>query len=301
MRPRLLILCPGQGGQHGAMFALARTHARARALLDGLPLPLENDAGALFANRVAQPMIVAATLAMWEAVRELAPPPALVAGYSIGELSAHSVAGGLAPADAVALAGARARAMDDCLRQHPGQALAAIAGLAPARSANLLAEDGFYVAIETGPDSCIVGGAAAALASVERKVAEAGARCSRLPVAIAAHTLYMAHAVAPFAAALQAADFLPQACPVLSGINGSAIEGKALAVEHLSRQLAEKILWRDCMDACLEAGVTVALELGPGAALSRMLQARHPGIACRSVADFHTLAGVGQWLARHVA
>ena len=64
-------------------------------------------------------------------------------------------------------------------------------------------------------------------------------------------------------------------------------------------QLAEPIRWKDCMDACSEFGATVALELGPGAALSRMLQARHPHIACRSVSEFRSLDGVRSWLNRH--
>jgi [acyl-carrier-protein] S-malonyltransferase len=46
------------------------------------------------------------------------------------------------------------------------------------------------------------------------------------------------------------------------------------------------------MDSCVEAGVTEALELGPGAALPRMLHARHPQITCRAVDDFRFLAGV---------
>ena len=75
---------------------------------------------------------------------------------------------------------------------------------------------------------------------------------------------------------------------------------KARAVETLSRQLSETIVWSDCMDAAAEAGMTVALELGPGAALARMLQARHPHIACRSVADFRSLDGIVAWLGRHV-
>jgi [acyl-carrier-protein] S-malonyltransferase len=54
------------------------------------------------------------------------------------------------------------------------------------------------------------------------------------------------------------------------------------------------------MDAAAEAGITVALELGPGAALSRMMQARHPQIACRSVADFRSLDGIVAWLGRHL-
>jgi [acyl-carrier-protein] S-malonyltransferase len=41
------------------------------------------------------------------------------------------------------------------------------------------------------------------------------------------------------------------------------------------------------------------LELGPGAALSRMLHARHPRIECRSVADFRSINGIKNWLVRH--
>jgi [acyl-carrier-protein] S-malonyltransferase len=52
------------------------------------------------------------------------------------------------------------------------------------------------------------------------------------------------------------------------------------------------------MDTLVESGITVALELGPGATLARMLQARHPQIACRSVADFRSLQGIQSWLAR---
>ncbi len=296
MSGRLLILCPGQGGQHAGMFELARTHARAAALLERILPPL--DPAALFANGLAQPLIAAAGLALWEAIRDVAPAPALVAGYSIGELTAYGVAGALAPRDAVALARTRAALMDACLDAHPGQALAAISGLHLQRVRELIAGDLYHVAIETGADSCIAGGPAAALPALAAAIAAAGGRLGRLPVDVASHTPYMAQAVAPFAAALREADFRAQRAPVLSGIAGCAVEGKAGAVEHLSRQLAEKIVWIDCMDACAEAGITVALELGPGAALSRMLQARHPGIACRSAADFRSLAGIGQWLAR---
>jgi [acyl-carrier-protein] S-malonyltransferase len=54
------------------------------------------------------------------------------------------------------------------------------------------------------------------------------------------------------------------------------------------------------MDACVERGVTVALELGPGAALSRMLRERHPQLQCRSLADFRSLAGALAWLRRQL-
>ncbi|CAN7276137.1 acyltransferase domain-containing protein [Pseudoduganella sp. LjRoot289] len=327
MSARLLLLCPGQGGQHAGMFDLARSDPAAAALLEhggsgthvarahpacegdaGGPAavararldkpPFSEPPAALFANRSAQPLIVAATLAMWQALRDATPAPALVAGYSIGELAAWSVAGAIAPLDAIELANTRATLMDACLARHPGQALLAVMGLPQPLSAAHAARAGFHVAIAIGEDSCILGGLAARTGDIEAALTAAGARVTRLPVEIASHTPYMADAVVPFAGALRAARLQPPVSPVLSGISAARLDRPDQAVEHLSRQLGEKIVWDECMDACAEAGITAALELGPGAALSRMLQARHPGIACRSVADFRSLDGIRAWLRR---
>ncbi|MDB5949564.1 MAG: Malonyl CoA-ACP transacylase [Massilia sp.] len=297
MSARLLLLCPGQGGQNDTMFDIARTDAGAARLLDACGLSAA-DPRTMFDNRVAQPAIVGATLAMWEALKRRVPAPALVAGYSIGELSAWGVAGGIDPVDAVGLAATRAGLMTAAVTEP--QALAAISGMPLALARVLAAAHGFDIAIATGGDSCIAGGLEAALAGLAHAVAAAGGRLQRLPVSIASHTPLMAPAVAPFAQALGAVPFHPPVCPVLSGIGAEAITDRARAVETLSRQLAEPIVWSDCMDACAEAGITVALELGPGAALARMLQERHPHIACRSVADFRSLDGIIAWLERQI-
>lgn len=306
MSGALAILCPGQGAQHPAMFDMARTDARAAALLDrclqpeqtGRPLgEVLADPALLYSNRFAQPLIVAASLAMWEALRDHVPAPALVAGYSIGELSAYGVAGALNAEDATALAAARAALMDDCLTQAPGQALIAVSGLTPAGADSLLHEGGFHVAIETGADSFIAGGLAAALPRIESALVARGARVVILPVEVASHTPYMAPAVEPFAQLLRQRLHTAPRMPVLSGIAAAAVLRPEDAIATLSRQITEKIRWMDCMDACAEAGITVALELGPGSALSRMLQARHPAIECRSVADFRSLGGILAWLA----
>ena len=308
MSARLAILCPGQGGQHPAMFDLARADPQAAGLLErclsgahlGAPLQqiLADDAR-LFSNRLAQPLIVAATMATWEAIRHDVPPPALVAGYSIGELAAYGVAGSLAAADVLALATERARLMDACASAMPGQSLVAVAGIGVRSATAFLRQCEFHMAIETGADTFIAGGPARRLGEVQRLVAAAGAQASILPVEVASHTPYMNAAVAPFAAALGRHALADPQIAVLSGISAELVRDAGKAIAHLSRQLAEPILWADCMDACIEAGVTVALELGPGAALARMLHARHPKIECRSVADFRSLDGVRKWLDRH--
>lgn len=306
MNARLLLLCPGQGNQHLHMFDLARTSAAGAALLDQLApdLPLLDEAH-LFANASAQPLIVAATLVIWEALRadenaqaNALPAPALVAGYSIGELTAYAVAGALSPQDAVRLASRRAALMNACRHTHPEQSLVALSGLVLPQIAHIAAAHAFSISIETGDDTCIVGGPAPALAALQTEIAAAGGRSQLLPVEVASHTAYMAEAVAPFADALQAVSFQPQRAPVVAGIDAANVMEKSGAVSTLSRQLAEPIRWLACMDAFAEAGITAALELGPGGALARMLQARHPHIQSRSVADFRTLDGVRKWLER---
>ena len=300
MSARLLLLCPGQGGQHEGMNTMAAADPTAAAFLARNTLP----PGDLFDNRVAQPAVVAATLAMWLALAPrlaaLRLAPALVAGYSVGELAAYGVAGAFSVDDTVALAHRRAEMMNAAAADG-GQTLAALGGLPIKQAVALATTAGWAIAIINGEDSVVAGGPAASLDDLQVRVSQAGGRLQPLPVTVAAHTPLLAAAVAPFAAALAELPFAPPAYPVLAGVDATTISGRSAqpaAITALSRQLADTIRWADCMDAAAEAGITIALELGPGAALARMLQARHPGIACRSVAEFRSLDGVAAWLSR---
>lgn len=307
MAGRLAILCPGQGAQHPAMFDMARTDPAASGLLEEwradpeLGPTLQAGLGEeRFTNRIAQPAIVAATLSMWRALQDTIATPALVAGYSIGELSAYGVAGALAPEDVIKLAIERARLMDACLVGGTAQGMVALSGMPSGTVEGLLTSAGFYPAIVTGDDALVAGGPAAQREELARAAVAAGGHATVLPVAVASHTPLLAGAVAPFAALLADARWHVPAIPVLSGIWAEPVFDVAKALADLPRQIAEPIRWRDCMDAMTETGVTVALELGPGAALSKMLQSRNPNIACRSVTEFRSLDGIRAWLGRQL-
>lgn len=307
MTPRLAILCPGQGGQHAAMFDLPRSDPATAELLQhwlpdaalGLPLQqiLDDDA-LLFSNQLAQPLIVAATAAVWLALQPVLPRPALVAGYSVGEIAAYHVAGAISAPQAIQLATSRATLMDACLQPASPQLLFAVGGIAVSTLAGLLAPHRLHVAIETDADNCIAGGLAQDMHLVKSAIEHLGGRIRLLPVTVASHTPLMDGAVLPFAQQLRQHFSNDPLVPVLSGWSGQALTKKEPAITVLSQQMAQTIRWNDCMDACAEQGITAALELGPGAALSRMLQARHPQIACRSVSEFRSLQGVRGWLQR---
>lgn len=310
MSERFAILCPGQGGQHAAMFDLLRNDARGPGILQDYALeqrlgqPLDvvlQDDKLLFANRHAQPLVVAAGLAAWQVLCGDLPAPDLVAGYSIGELTAYGVAGSLSATVAIDLATARAGYMDACLRDEPQQGLMSVSGLPVGEVAALLHQHHAHVAIQTGFDTLIAGGRNADLQAAGRQCEILGARISVLPVGIASHTPLMASALTPFSAALHAVDFHDPAVPVLAGISAQEIRHKDAARHCLLQQLTTTILWSACMDACAERGITVALELGPGSALSRMLRERQPHIECRSLSDFRSLAGASKWLQSRIS
>lgn len=305
MSERFAVLCPGQGGQHAAMFDLLHADAQGDGILQSYALdtrfgrPLDailQDPELLFANRHAQPLIVAAGLAAWRVLRAELPAPALVAGYSIGEVTAYGVADALADTAAIDLAVTRATCMDACLAQTPQQGLMSVSGIEADAAQELLQDLGAFVAIANGFDTLIAGGRNEDLLSAQRSLEGRGARTGILPVGIASHTPLMQAALAPFTAALAAAAFGDPACTVVAGISGQEIHDRHAARSTLAQQLTHTIRWTSCMDACAERGISVALELGPGSALSRMLRERHPHIECRSVSDFRSLAGVLKWL-----
>lgn len=312
MSNRIAILCSGQAGQHAGMFDLALEDARAAQLLQAWPLeelcghPLQkilSDDKLLFANPIAQPLLVAATLANWEAIKTLIPKPVVVAGYSIGELASWAVAGALTAEEAIRLAALRAKLLQACIASDQPQVMLAISLSQTLTQMTeiqpLLQAHDFYVAIDVAEDAVIAGGLLKQADALEAAITNAGGKVTRLPIEIASHTPWMQAAVQPFEQALASSNIKPPLFPVLAGISGARLHDKDAAAPNLSRQLAEPIRWQAVMDGLNEAGVTMALELGPGAALAKMLKTRHPHIQCRSIAEFRSLAGLKKWVEQY--
>ncbi|MBK4735627.1 acyltransferase domain-containing protein [Noviherbaspirillum pedocola] len=304
MSARIALLCPGQGAQHADMFSiLGGAASDAHGLGDVLgmaPSKAVADPVVLFSNRHAQPLLVAATLAAWERVADAMPLPVVAAGYSIGELSAHAVAGAIEGHAALALAARRAALMDAAIDPGAPQALMAVTGLRMAALLPLLEAHGLFPAIVNGDDAAIVGGRRRDLAAVQSALASTHAHVTPLPVEVASHTPLLRPAADAFRDALDGIAFGQWRFPVLAGIDASPVASADAARAALARQLAETIRWVDCMDALAESGIAAAIELGPGAGLARMFAARHPEIACRSIADFRTLDGLLSWLERQL-
>jgi [acyl-carrier-protein] S-malonyltransferase len=291
----LALLCPGQGAQHAAMFEHVRDLPAARNVLEAASAVLGRDVFAAaadesrFGNALAQPLLCAASLAHWQGLREAVQAPVLVAGYSIGELAAHAIAGSVDAATCLALAARRAWLMDSASPADAG--LQAVLGLERHVLQPLCDLHGAYVAIANGHDHFIVGGTHASLQGLADAARARGAGIRPLPVHVPAHTPLLAAAVAPFAAALDASALQAPRLPLLAGIDARPVRDRTTAVHTLSLQLAQTIEWAQVMRQAFERGARVFLQLGPGNALARMVAPAYPCCEVRAVEEFQSLEG----------
>ena len=296
----LALLCPGQGAQHAAMFDRVRALPAAGDVLEAASAVLGRDVlvaaadDARFDNALAQPLLCAASLAHWQGLREQVPVPVVVAGYSIGELAAHAVAGGLDASTCLILAAQRARLMDAASPADAG--MQAVLGLERHALQPLCDAHGAYVAIANGQDHFIVGGTHTALQALAEAARAQGAEIRPLPVHVPAHTPLLHAAVAPFAAALDASVLQAPRVPLLAGIDARPVRVRAAAVHTLSAQLAQTIEWTQVMRQAFERGARVFLQLGPGNALARMVAPSYPCCEVRAVEEFQSLDGAAAWV-----
>ncbi|MFZ6654334.1 ACP S-malonyltransferase [Undibacterium sp. TJN19] len=309
---KFALLCPGQGAQTAEMFDLATASLSGAAFLktlddsDVFSLPLTQVLAStelLFENRYAQPLIVAASLANWQVIRHALPAPALVAGYSVGEISAHAVSGSLDIQTAIHLAASRAQMMQACVTQSAPQRMLAVSGINIAELQVFASQHRLHVAIVTAENKAIIAGLADDIALAIPALQDMpGHDISHtiIPVHIASHTPLMQGAVPAFTQLLMQSPVVVSNTSVLAGVSAETVTTPEQICSSLVEQLTHPIQWAACMDACAEKGIRFALELGPGSALSTMLQARHPHIACRSVADFRSLDGVIAWVKRQL-
>lgn len=308
----LAILCPGQGGQHRDMFALAgnapeaaHLFAHAATLLGGRDprefVRSEPDE-ALHRNRAGQVLCTLQQLAAANALADVIPRGVIIAGYSVGEVAAWGV-GGLFDATATLdLVARRAEEMDAATRA--GDGLIFVRGPSRDEVGRLCERHGAAIAIVNPGDAFVIGGGREALSGIAADArAMHGARIVALPVEVASHTKRLAAASAAFRATLRLvpAVFPPSTgARILSGIDAAPVVSLESGLDKLAAQISQTVQWADCLQACVEAGATGFLELGPGHALSRMVAEIEPALPARSLDDFRSLQGVRAWAARYL-
>jgi [acyl-carrier-protein] S-malonyltransferase len=307
MSTKIAFLFPGQGSQAVGMgrdlaerFPIAaQTFAEAD---EALKFPLsqlcfEGPEEFLRLTENTQPAILTASVAVWRVLASQGVEPALAAGHSLGEWSAHVAAGTLSFADAVRAVRARGRAMQLAVPAGQG-AMAAILSL----DAALVAEACREAAAETGltvaaanlnsPGQTVISGAHAAVEKASALAKAKGARRAvMLPVSAPFHCALMQPAQEEVARVLASLALSDPHMPVAANVTGGLVTTAAEARDVLTRQVTGAVRWVDCMKTLIGAEATTFIEVGPGKVLCGLLRQIDPTQKALNVEDAASLEG----------
>jgi [acyl-carrier-protein] S-malonyltransferase len=305
MSTKIAFLFPGQGSQAVGMGrdlaehfpVAAQTFAEADEAL-GFPLSkliFEGPEEALKLTENTQPAILAVSVAAWRVLAAQGVEPALAAGHSLGEWSAHVAAGTLSFADAVRSVKARGRAMQRAVPAGEG-AMAAILSLDPA----LVAEACREAAQETGlavsaanfnsPGQTVISGALAAVENASALAKIKGARRAvMLPVSAPFHCALMQPAQEELARVLGALSLSNPRIPVAANVTGGLVSTASEVRDALTRQVTGAVRWVECIKTLAGAGAELFIEVGPGKVLCGLLKQIDPAQKSLNVEDAASL------------
>ena len=289
----LAVLAPGQGAQKPGMLTDwldlpgAESFFRwAGAIADAdlLTLGTTGDAEAIKDTAVTQPLVVAMSLFVAQELGGLPGPVShsphagrdvVIAGHSVGELTAAALAGVLSIEAAIALTAARGRAMAAACAQTP-TGMSAVLGGDPDEVLAAIEKHGLTPANMNGAGQVVAAGALDALAEL---AADPPARARIMPLSVAGafHTEYMASARTDLEGVVGGLRPAEPSRLLLSNADGHAVSTGAEALSRLVSQVTSPVRFDACLATMRQLGVTAVLELPPAGALAGLAKREWKG------------------------
>jgi len=274
---------PGQGAQFSGMgLDLYENSTLAQGLFEqaneilGFPITaimFKGTADQLKQTKVTQPAIFLHSVILAKVLGDDFKPE-MVAGHSLGELSALVANGVLTFEDGLKLVSKRALAMQKACEAQEST-MAAVLGLDDAVVAEVCASvDGIVVAANYNcPGQLVISGEISAIDKACELLTEKGARRAlKLPVGGAFHSPLMEPAREELAAAIESTTFSEPTCPVYQNVVAKAVTNPDEIKENLIAQLTAPVRWTQCVQAMVADGGTEFVEVGPGKVLQGLMR-----------------------------
>jgi [acyl-carrier-protein] S-malonyltransferase len=224
---------------------------------------------------VTQPAVFLHSIIAYKSIENAAPD--MVAGHSLGELSALVANGTLSFDDALKLVTVRANAMQKACEIKPS-AMAAVLGLADEKVEEICAA----VQQETGeivvpanyncPGQLVISGSIKGVEKASERMKAAGAkRTMPLQVGGAFHSPLMEPAKAELQAAIESTKFHNPTCAIYQNVVAKAVMDKEEIKQNLIDQLTGPVRWTQSVLSMIGDGASKFTEVGPGKVLSKLV------------------------------
>ncbi|MBS0374905.1 MAG: ACP S-malonyltransferase [Proteobacteria bacterium] len=302
----LAVVFPGQGSQSVGMLGelaasepvVGATFAEASAVLgyDLWRLVCEGPKDELDQTERTQPAMLAAGIAVWRALRARGlPDPAVLAGHSLGEISALVAAEAIGFGDAIGLVQYRGRVMQEAVPAAQG-AMAAILGLEDAEVEAACAEAAAGEVVEpvnyNTPGQLVIAGHAAAVARAVELAKARGAKIAKLlAVSVPAHSSLLKAAGERLRERFESVPVAVPRWPVYAMGLGRH-DSPAAIRRQVVAQLSSPVRWTDTVRDIIAHGATRLVECGPNKVLTGMNRRidKNKAIAMLAVEDPASLA-----------
>lgn len=201
----------------------------------------------------------------------------LVAGHSMGELSALVASGALSFEDGLRLVQIRGRLMKKAGELSPG-GMAAILGLDISELEKIcddasLGEEIVQVANDNCPGQVVISGTDPAIIRAIILAKERGAkRAIKLAVSIAAHSPLMNHVQEEFNQAVEKSPITDPHTPIIGNVNASPLKSAQEIKNDLLAQLTHRVRWTESINFMIKKDVNVFIEIGNGTVLSGLVK-----------------------------
>jgi [acyl-carrier-protein] S-malonyltransferase len=273
---------PGQGAQFTGMgldlyekSALAQEYFEKANKILGFSITdimFEGTAEQLKETKVTQPAIFLHSVILAKVLGDSFKPE-MVAGHSLGELSALVANGVLSFEDGLKLVSKRALAMQKACEIKPST-MAAVLKLEDKVVEEICTEiDGVVVAANYNcPGQLVISGEIEAVEKACEVLTEKGGRTILLPVGGAFHSPMMEPAREELAKAIEETAFNEPTCPVYQNVVAKAVTNANEIKGNLMIQLTAPVKWTQSIQQMIADGGTEFIEVGPGKVLQGLMR-----------------------------
>ncbi len=234
----------------------------------------ETTASILNETRNAQAAIATLSIGIGKALASRGVMPDALLGFSLGQISAITLANMITDEEAFRLIDVRSAVMDEAAKQSPGAMSALLKGDPTSITAlceECSAGEVLVAANFNCPGQIVVAGTVDAIERAEVAWKEQGGRASRLATQGAFHSPLMASAREPFAEYLEQVEFKEPKIPVICNTDAKPLDATTIK-ERLVDHLTHPVLFEQSVRFLQDKGAITFAEIGFGGVLSGLVR-----------------------------